>query len=407
MAAQGALCEKMLCAAIPTQPSHTTMFTGQHPLTHGIVAHGGKAKLRRSSPFLPEILLEAGYATCAVDTLFRERIWFGRGYEYLIDPSVHHVFYANVTHEELNDRAIRWMKTVPNGPFFIFLHCWDTHYPYTPPERYRTAFYKGKNPTGPENHALDEWWTHPIGALARSTWLRTPEGVVTDPDYVTALYDGEIRYFDEGIATLDAALKSLGVFEDTIVIVLADHGESMTEHRIFYDHYGLYDNNIRVPFVFRWPGGHLKEGLRIPHMRQHTDIAPTLLEAAGLTIPEEMDGKSFWRQLTGQEPMSGYDKMVAVESTWQAKYCLRTERHKFIMAREQDLLGNPMKELYDLEADPREERNLVEQDPALAAAMETELESLIAARLEAADRTSDPVKDEGASMVATWKGHKK
>ena len=99
LACQGVLCENMFAPGIPTQPSHTTIFTGQHPVTHGVVAHGGKAKLGRGTPYLPEILLEEGYTTCAVDTLFRERIWFGRGYEYIIDPSLHHVFYASVTQD--------------------------------------------------------------------------------------------------------------------------------------------------------------------------------------------------------------------------------------------------------------------------------------------------------------------
>src|SRR5579864_6504992 len=76
MACQGVLMEKMFAAGIPTQQSHTTIFTGQHAVTHGVVAHGGKAKLARGTPFLPEILLEDGYTTGAVDTLFRERIWF-------------------------------------------------------------------------------------------------------------------------------------------------------------------------------------------------------------------------------------------------------------------------------------------------------------------------------------------
>ena len=94
LASEGVLFEKVFAPGIPTQPSHTTIFTGQHPIRHGVVAHGGKAKLARRAPFLPEVLLEAGYTTCAVDTLFRERIWFGRGWESIIDPSLHHVFYA-------------------------------------------------------------------------------------------------------------------------------------------------------------------------------------------------------------------------------------------------------------------------------------------------------------------------
>ena len=129
LAAEGALCERVFCSGLPTQPSHTTLYTGQHPITHGIVAHGGKARLPKHAPFLPELFLESGYTTCAVDTLVRERVWFSRGYEYIIDPSIKHVFYASITAEELNEKAITWLKTVPKGPFFLFVHYWDVHYP--------------------------------------------------------------------------------------------------------------------------------------------------------------------------------------------------------------------------------------------------------------------------------------
>jgi arylsulfatase A-like enzyme len=406
MAADGVLCENMFCPVIPTQPSHTTIFTGQHPLTHGVVAHGGKARLPRSSPYLTELLLQAGYSTCAVDTLFRERIWFGRGYEYLIDPSLHHVFYASVTQEELNDRAIHWIESTAGRPFFVFIHYWDTHYPYTPPERLRNMFYDGGNPVDPGNHALDEWWGHPIGAMARDTWLRTPKGLVTDPDYVTALYHAEIRYLDEGIATLNSALDRMGILEDTIIVLLADHGESMLEHRVFYDHYGLYDCTLRVPFVVRWPNGNLRKGGRLAPMRQLLDVTPTLLEAAGVPIPEEVDGKSMLRQMTGEEEPSGYDRIVSLEATWQAKYSLRTDRHKLIVAREPDLLGNPARELYDLHADPQELHNLAEEQPELASSLERELEGWVSDHLEALGKDADPVRTEGASMVATWKGHR-
>jgi arylsulfatase A-like enzyme len=406
MACQGVLCENVFAPGIPTQPSHTTIFTGLHPLAHGVVAHGGKARLARGTPFLPEILLEDGYTTCAVDTLFRERIWFGRGYEYIIDPSLHHLFYASVTHEELNDRAIRWLKTVPNGPFFLFIHYWDVHYPYVPPERLHGLFYNGGNPTDPDNHALDEWWDHPVGAMARDTWLRTADGLITDPNYVTALYDRSIRYLDEGIAALATTLEQMGVAEDTLIMLLADHGESMTDHRICYDHYGLYDCTVRVPLIVRWPGGKLRAGSRLAPFRQLFDVAPTLLEAAGSPIPEDLDGRSFLQQLKGEQEPSGYDRVIGLESTWQAKYYLRDSRYKFILARLPDLLGNPDRELYDLETDPGEEHNLAAEEPKLAAEMETQLEAWIADRLQAADRTKDPVREEGAVAVDIWKQHR-
>ena len=406
IASNGVLLEKMFCPVIPTQPSHTTMFTGQHPLTHGVVSHGGRRRLDRGAPFLPELLLESGYTTCAVDTLFRERNWFNRGFEYIIDPSIHHIFYASVTQEELNDRAIQWMKSAAKSPFFLFIHYWDVHYPYTPPDSYSDLFYDGGNPTDPENHALDKWWDHPIGAMARDTWLRTGDGLITDPDYVRALYDREIRYLDAGMANLDSALRELGIFDDTLFVFLADHGESMTEHGVFFDHYGLYDNTIRVPTIVRWPNGGLQTGLRLPETRQMFDIAPTLLEAAGVPIPPSMDGQSLLKQFRGIEEPAGYGSVVSLESTWQAKYCLRNNSHKLILARQQDLLGNPPRELYDLEKDPLELNNLADSEPALANLMERALEDAISARLKASGKTVDPVVEEGASMIATWLGHR-
>jgi len=406
LACQGVLFENMFAPGIPTQPSHTTIFTGQHPVTHGVVAHGGRAKLARGTPFLPEILLEEGYTTCSIDTLFRERIWFGRGYEYIIDPSLHHLFYASVTQEELNDRAFHWIKTVPKGPFFLFIHYWDVHYPYVPPDRMRGLFYIGGNPTDPNNHALDEWWDHPVGAMAKDTWLRTSNGLVTDPNYVTALYDRELRYLDEGIGALQDTLEKLGLAENTMIVLQGDHGESMTDHRICYDHYGLYDCTVRVPFIVRWPAGNLRAGSRIGPFRQLSDVMPTLLEASGSSVPEGMDGSSFLRQMQGQEEPSGYDRVIGLESTWQAKYYLRNSRYKYILARQPDLLGNPDRELYDLEADPGEDRNIAADEPQLAAGLEREMEAFIVEKMEAAGRTEDPVRKEGAVAVAIWEQHR-
>lgn len=398
IAAQGARCEGMFCAAIPTHPSYTTLYTGQHPLTHGIVGHGGQARLDNAAPFLPELLLRAGHTTCAIDTLMRDRIWFGRGYEYYIDPGLRRVLRLAVSGEELNRRAVPWLRDHVAEPFMLFLHYWDPHAPYTPPERLRRLFYEG-NPTDPANRSLEPWWRHPLGALARSTWLRRPEGHVTDADYVRALYDQSIFYVDEAIGELVGTLDQLGLAERTLVVIMGDHGESMTEHGIFFEHHGLYDCTLRIPFIARLPGC-IPAGLQLPQIFQSHDIAPTLLEAAGLAIPGAMEGESFWPALSGTQTMAGRSVAIGLECTLQAKWCLRSSRYKFILAREADFYGNPPRELYDLAADPGEQHNLVESQPELAAAMEAELEGWIAARLQTLGRSQDPLREQGISMKA-------
>jgi arylsulfatase A-like enzyme len=402
LADEGVLCERLLCPAIPTLPSYTTLYTGQHPITHGIVSHPCDNELDREAPFLPWLFLQEGYTTCALDSLMRTRLWFGRGYEFYIDPSLRHtLLYLMLTCEELNARAIPWLRAHADEPFFLFIHYWDPHWPFYPPERYRKLFYQG-NPTDPDNHSLDAWWAYPTGAAARDTWLRTADGLVTDVEYVIALYDQEIRYLDDGIRDLISALDDLGLSENTLVVFTADHGESMVEHGIYFDHHGLYDCTLHVPLIVRWPG-HLPGGVRLPHTLQVNDIAPTLLEAAGLSVPAAMEGRSFWKMLTGKDQAGGHDRVISLECTWQAKWSLRTDRYKFILARAPDLYDNPPCELYDLCADPQETRNVAAEQPEVAAAMEKDLEDWISERLCALGRDEDPVRAHGTSLRPAWK----
>lgn len=397
LAQQGVLCDRLFCPGIPTIPSYTTLYTGQHPMTHRIVAHPCDYELDREAPFLPWFFMQDDYNTCAVDSLMRTALWFGRGYEFYIDPSVRHsLLHLMVTCAELNGRAIPWLRAHASEPFFLFIHYWDPHWPYLPPERYRKLFYEG-NPTDPNNHSLDAFWEDPLGAAARDTWLRTANGLITDAEYVAALYDQEIRYLDDGVGQLISVLDELGLADNTLVLVTGDHGESMTEHGIYFSHFGLYDCTIHVPLIARWPG-HLPAGVRLPHLFHVSDIAPTVLEAAELPIPSAMDGQSFWRLLTGEENDGGHDRVISLESSWQSKWSLRTDRYKFILGRQRDPDGTFPRELYDLVADPLEEYNLITQQPSVAAAMEADLEGWIADRLRALGRDKDPVREHGVSL---------
>ena len=396
LAAEGVLCERLFCPGIPTHPSFTTLYTGQHPITHGIVSHGGKTQLSRETPVLPELFLQEGYTTCAVDNLWRARLWFGRGYEFYIDPSLRRGLLIGVTCEEINARAISWMRTNAEEPFFMFLHYWDPHYPLNPPERYRSLFYEG-NPFDPDNRSLEDWWRDPLGDLARNTWLHRSEGLITDVEYVKTMYDQEIRHLDDGIGELLATLDDIGISEQTLVLFLADHGTSLTENAIFFDHHGLYDCTIHVPLIVRWPGK-IPEGIRIPHLLHMSDIAPTLLEAAGLNVPKEMEGHSFWRLLTGDVQEGGHSRVISLECTWQAKWSLRTERYKFILSRDTGIHGGPPRELYDLIEDPLESHNIAETRPEITQSLEAELEQWIADRLRELGKKKDPLLEQGISM---------
>ncbi|MCW3052678.1 MAG: Arylsulfatase [Chthonomonadales bacterium] len=236
--------------------------------------------------------------------------------------------------------------------------------------------------------------------MFRDLWFNKL-GPVTDAEYVASLYDAEIRHVDDGIAEILATLEETGLAEDTLVVLTGDHGESMYQHDIYFDHHGLYDDITHVPLMCRLPGK-ITAGQAIEPMVQHFDIAPTLLEAAGAAIPAAMEGRSHWKALTGQNEPLGYPKVISCEATWQAKWAMRTDDTKFILAREPDRHGMPPRELYDLINDPGEAHNLADERQEQAAEMEAELEAWIAAGLARTGRAEDPLRTQGITLGKRW-----
>ena len=406
LAREGVLFEDMVCSGIPTHPSFTTLYTGQHPMTHGIVAHSGDAVLDRRAPMLPEILLKSGWTTCAVDNLGSARPWFQRGYEFYIDPSRRRSLGLMVTCEQQNARALEFLRHHGEEQFFLFVHYWDPHTPYLPPASHRHMFYDGdaKRASDPTDRSLDELWAHPLGKAWRDTWFKSLGGV-SDADYVRALYDASIRYADDGIGAMLQELETLDLSDRTLVVVMGDHGECLGEHGVWYDHHGLYEENIHVPFVMRGPG-RLPSGTRVPQTVRTMDIAPTLLALAGIGAPDAMDGSSMLPLVDGSVDgeYGGGDAVITAECTWQAKWSLRTPEHKFIKSRSVDFYGSPERELYDRRADARETTDIAAAAPGIADELEGQLEDWIAAEVARLGRTGDPVTEQGREkFAARWR----
>lgn len=399
LASEGVLFDRCYAPGIPTTPAHTTIYTGMHPLSHNIVSHGGSVDLERKIPVLPELLQQVGYTTCAIDNLFDIKPWLARGYEFYINPSHRHKMRLLVSCEEINRRAIPWLKAHSAEKFFLFLHYWEPHTPYLPPARYRT-FYDGANPCEPAITTLEPMKHTPFWGMWGDTWFKKL-GPITDPDYVVSLYDGEIRHVDDGVAEILGALDSLGLAENTLVLLTADHGEVMVRNGIYFDHHGLYEETIRVPLILRLPGV-LRAGTRVDSFVQHLDFAPTLLSLAGGKVPESMEGKDFLPLAAGKDSTPLTDRVVVSENTWQSKWAVRTDSHKLILSRAPDRYGSPMRELYDLRADPGETRNIAESDLTTANALESWLESWIQEGLSRTGKTEDPLIAQGITLGRRW-----
>jgi arylsulfatase A-like enzyme len=388
IARRGVLYEHCYAPNIPTHPSFTTMLTGKEAITHNIVNIGGGVPIADGVRLLAEILREHGYATAAVDSMGRH---FERGFDqyrtYSWDRSDPTVLRKAETVNEQALPLIEELRTA-SRPFFLFLHFWDPHTPYLPPPAYRRRFYPREgDPYDLTNHSMDEAWSWEPFKWYFHAWMPG----VTDAEYVINLYDGETAYMDHHLRRVFRALAP--VQQDTLVIITADHGEILNEQLGYFDHHGLYEGNVRVPLILYWPG-RLPGGRRVPGFVQNLDIAPTILELAGIRDREGMEGLSLLPTAVGLRD-ANYDTLYLSEATWELKRGVRTARWKFIQSLEPDRHGRPLQELFDLEADPAEQDNVVDQHPDVRRDLEDRLHAWVQRRLDETGRTTDPLREQG------------
>ncbi|WP_077623351.1 sulfatase family protein [Sediminibacillus massiliensis] len=378
IASEGALFESAYSQDIPTEVVHTSIFTGKIGLRTGIVSHGSTlTHLPRTTEWLPNMLRQSGFTTGAVDNLYQLKEWFARGFRYYINSVGDNRWIDGKT---VNELAKPWLRDHKDEDFFLFLHYWDPHTPYLPPDEYK-QFYEGSgNPYDPNNKSMDDAYNHLAYPFFKHHHFDLI-GPVTDAEYVNALYDAEVRYLDDRLKEIDNYLEELGIKEDTLLVLFGDHGESLTEHDIYWDHCGLYEQTVRVPLILRWPD-QIPAGKRVNGFVQQVDLMPTILEAIEasdgkkIAVPEGIDGKSLWPTIHGQE--NGTQSRVYLsECAWQAARGLRTDRYKFIRNYDSGPFTRSPRELYDLKADPEETNNLADTSPELAHQFENELNAWV------------------------------
>ncbi|MFD0713901.1 sulfatase [Paenibacillus sp. GCM10027626] len=377
IASQGVLFERAYAADIPTEVAHSGIFTGKVGLTTGVVSHGSDlTRLPKSVRWLPTMLRDAGFRTAAVDNLYQLKEWFARGYNHYINSVGRKRWIDGRT---VNDLAKEWLDNYGQEPFFLFLHYWDPHTPYLPPEKYKSLFYEqGRNPFDPANRSMEGAYNsaaYPFFKYHHYDLL----GDVTDAAYINALYDAEVRYLDDLLQELDEHLAQLGLADDTMMVLFGDHGESLTEHDIYWDHCGLYETTVRVPLIMRWPGK-IAAGRRVPGLVQQVDLMPTLLAAAGIEVPDDLDGRSLWPAINGQANGT-HERLFLSECAWQAARAVTDGRHKLIVTYDSGPFKRPARELYDLEADPDETDNLAFFEPERADLLQQQLEQWVQEKL--------------------------
>ena len=318
-AARGVRFEKCYAQTPLTLPSHTTLMTGTLPLFHGIRDNGGffvPEKLKT----MAELFKDKGYETGAfIAAYVLDSKWgLNQGFDTYFDKfdlsKFKRVSLGTVQRpaNEILDQALPWLEERKAKRFFAWLHLYDPHTPYEPPPPY-------------------------------------------DRLYANRPYLGEIAFADSEIGRLWVWLQSNGLLEKTFIVFAGDHGESLGEHEEQSHGFFVYQAAIHVPLIVVTPFAKL-QGVVSPEVTTLADVLPTVCDMAGLPVPAEVQGKSllpaFFGRRRKETPLAYSETYYPrFHYGWSDLKSVQDGRHKLILA--------PVPELYDVVADPREEKNLV------------------------------------------------
>ena len=357
LAREGVLFERCITPTAFTLPSHASIMTGKFPASHGVPLNGGLA-LSDTQTTLAERLAAKGYRTGAfIGAFVLDGRWgLKQGFEHYDDnlevKPGEQLNLARIQRpgDKVVDAALGWLRQTDTRPFFAWVHLYDPHTPYEPPEPWR------------------------------STWN----------DSLSHLYDGEIAFADSQIGRLLDWLASRGLDKKTIVIAVGDHGEGLGSHGEAEHGYFVYDYAVHVPFIVRLPLDEFR-GVRVPAQVRTVDIEPTILELVGADAHADRDGKSLVPMLThpgrvGSRYAFSESVSTSIQYGWSALYSLRTNAYKYIEA--------PKPELYDLREDPDEDTNVVARLPGVAKELREELAKIRKSMETKKPETQEPNIDE-------------
>ena len=399
-AQSGVLFENTFSPHIPTTPAYASMLTGRDCFGTQVVALRHQGPLRAEVPTAAEIFRGYGYNTTCVGFPGNPS---SRGFDNYIEYAGWGSFAQGRSPkaQNLNDVTMPELERLnaEDKPWFVMLRHMDPHAPYLPPAPYERMFYHGDE-CDPNNRSMDPVLDFKPFATFYKSWM--PPGI-TDKDYVIAQYDGAIAYMDACIQSIFEALDSMSVLDDTIIALNGDHGETLYDHELWFDHHGIFDNVLHVPLIIRYPD-QVPAGTRFSGFNQHKDLLPTLLDLAGLeeqaaTDGYQFDGRSLMSMVNGE--VTSFDSEFYIsECTWMRKHGWRTPGWKLMIALEPDFHFKPEVELFNLVEDPNEDNNLAEDRPEVVAALRERMDAWIAKR-EAETGFTNPMLTQG-----DWHGQK-
>ncbi len=335
LAKRGVLFEKAVAQAPLTPPSHASIFTGEYPTVHHVRNTGGFVLPSSARP-LARILQEQGWDTAAFvsSAVLKKAVGFNNGFSVYDDQMPRQGKKEDFSEDperrggDTVDRAVRWLDAQSGKPYFLWVHLYDPHMPYDPPPPFKEK-YKDRP------------------------------------------YDGEIAYTDQEVGRLLDAVRKKGPAGKTIVAVLSDHGESLSEHGEYTHGVFLYDATLHIAFMMAGPG--IPAGVHVKQQVRSIDFLPTLLALLGGNTSATVQGVSLVPAFSGKTVASE----VSYEETLYPKLALGWAELRGIRTNHWKYIRAPRPELYDLDRDPGELTNVIQQHAAEAQRLEAQLKNVI------------------------------
>jgi arylsulfatase A-like enzyme/Flp pilus assembly protein TadD len=339
LAANGARFERAYTPVPVTLPAHTAIFTGAYPMLSGIHDFSGN-KISPQQITLASVLRKHGYTTGAViaSAVLGSRFGLNQGFDFYYD----HFDFSRLDESNLYqmerpgnvvaDQALEWLGKNYRKRFFLWMHLYDPHHPYTPPAPY-------------------------------------------DREYASHPYDGEIAFADAQVGRLIEFLQKKGLYQNTVIVLSGDHGESLGEHGERTHSFFIYNATLHVPLIFRVPRAQAQKVLSMPVSL--VDIMPTLLHILGIDLPSTVQGENLLPYINGhvsgndggQRSLYAENFLPRIHFNWSELRGIETTHYHFIDA--------PKPELYDLRKDPGETQNLILEKTAVADEMRARLATVI------------------------------
>ena len=359
---------------------------------------------------LQKIIKEKGYTTVAIDWLGR---WHKRGFDYYIGDCwssktkiqrkikvldrrwwYHRVIsklpnflvkavqmlYHEIKGYEVTKYAIKYLKQFKNKKFFMLIHYWDTHTPYTHnpkwSRRYR-KYYEEELEKTPVNLILEK--------IKNEDYKKYLKKLIKGSNYVEEIirrYDEAVAFADKQVGEIIKFLEENRLFENTLIIITSDHGESLGEHDIYFSHHGLYDDVIRVPLIIAHSD--LPQNIRIKGLIQHCDLVPTILNLLGIQLSLPLDGISSLPLIFDDKQIRNKVYVMGGYEWENGKIAVRTHEYKYIFTPPERLIcklcgykHGDVHELYNIKEDPLELKNIYKDKVDIAEESRTKMHQFL------------------------------